>query len=96
MILLPELCSLDIPHSVLLKSFSSLVELMKILSTDTGDIFSPKVCSVSLTIPEFTKALTPQCECKRNSENTCLFFECIENSEEKQKQVVQKISGLPM
>uniref|UniRef100_A0A8C9XCD2 Zinc finger ZZ-type and EF-hand domain containing 1 n=1 Tax=Sander lucioperca TaxID=283035 RepID=A0A8C9XCD2_SANLU len=29
MILLLELCSLDIPHSVLLKSFSSLVELLK-------------------------------------------------------------------
>uniref|UniRef100_A0A3Q4AS62 Uncharacterized protein n=1 Tax=Mola mola TaxID=94237 RepID=A0A3Q4AS62_MOLML len=40
MILLLELCSLDIPHSVLLKSFSSLVELLKSLSTDTGDIFS--------------------------------------------------------
>lgn len=43
MIFLLELCSLDIPHSVLLKSFSSLVELLKSLSTDTGDIFS-KVC----------------------------------------------------
>uniref|UniRef100_A0A8C4EGY5 Zinc finger, ZZ-type with EF hand domain 1 n=1 Tax=Dicentrarchus labrax TaxID=13489 RepID=A0A8C4EGY5_DICLA len=40
MILLLELCSLDIPHSVLLKSFSSLVELLKSLSSDTGDIFS--------------------------------------------------------
>ncbi|KAJ3588924.1 hypothetical protein NHX12_009777 [Muraenolepis orangiensis] len=40
MIFLLELCSLDIPHSVLLKSFSSLVELLKNLSTDTGDIFS--------------------------------------------------------
>ncbi|KAG7515736.1 zinc finger ZZ-type and EF-hand domain-containing protein 1 [Solea senegalensis] len=35
-----ELCSLDIPHSVLLKSFSSLVELFKNLTTDTGDILS--------------------------------------------------------
>ncbi|XP_008426375.1 zinc finger ZZ-type and EF-hand domain-containing protein 1 isoform X2 [Poecilia reticulata] len=40
MIFLLELCSLDIPHSVLLKSFSSLVELLKKLSSDTGDIFS--------------------------------------------------------
>uniref|UniRef100_A0A4W6ECV5 Zinc finger ZZ-type and EF-hand domain containing 1 n=1 Tax=Lates calcarifer TaxID=8187 RepID=A0A4W6ECV5_LATCA len=40
MIFLLELCSLDIPHSVLLKSFSSLVELLKNLSSDTGDIFS--------------------------------------------------------
>lgn len=40
MILLLELCSLDIPHSMLLKSFSSLVELLKSLSSDTGDIFS--------------------------------------------------------
>uniref|UniRef100_A0A8C2ZSW0 Zinc finger ZZ-type and EF-hand domain containing 1 n=1 Tax=Cyclopterus lumpus TaxID=8103 RepID=A0A8C2ZSW0_CYCLU len=40
MILLLELCSLDIPHSVLLRSFSSLVELLKSLSSDTGDIFS--------------------------------------------------------
>ncbi|XP_068457200.1 zinc finger ZZ-type and EF-hand domain-containing protein 1 [Clinocottus analis] len=40
MILLLELCSLDIPHSVLLNSFSSLVELLKSLSSDTGDIFS--------------------------------------------------------
>lgn len=42
-ILLLELCSLDIPHSLLLKSVSSLVELLKSLSIDTGDIFS-KVC----------------------------------------------------
>ncbi|KAJ7997345.1 hypothetical protein DPEC_G00228020 [Dallia pectoralis] len=35
-----ELCSLDIPHSVLLTSFSSLVELLKNLSSDTGNIFS--------------------------------------------------------
>ncbi|XP_015252043.1 PREDICTED: zinc finger ZZ-type and EF-hand domain-containing protein 1-like isoform X1 [Cyprinodon variegatus] len=40
MIFLLELCFLDIPHSVLLKSFSSLVELIKKLSSDTGDIFS--------------------------------------------------------
>ncbi|XP_026226590.1 zinc finger ZZ-type and EF-hand domain-containing protein 1 isoform X2 [Anabas testudineus] len=40
MIFLLELCSLDIPHSLLLRSFSSLVELLKSLSTDTGDIFS--------------------------------------------------------
>uniref|UniRef100_A0A3B4V2H1 Zinc finger ZZ-type and EF-hand domain containing 1 n=1 Tax=Seriola dumerili TaxID=41447 RepID=A0A3B4V2H1_SERDU len=40
MIFLLELCSLDIPHSVLLRSFSSLVELLKSLSSDTGDIFS--------------------------------------------------------
>lgn len=40
MILLLELCFLDIPHSILLKSFSSMVELLKSLSSDTGDIFS--------------------------------------------------------
>uniref|UniRef100_A0A665UXQ7 Zinc finger, ZZ-type with EF hand domain 1 n=1 Tax=Echeneis naucrates TaxID=173247 RepID=A0A665UXQ7_ECHNA len=40
MIFLLELCCLDIPHSVLLKSFSSLVMLLKSLSSDTGDIFS--------------------------------------------------------
>ncbi|XP_034149248.1 LOW QUALITY PROTEIN: zinc finger ZZ-type and EF-hand domain-containing protein 1 [Esox lucius] len=40
MIFMLELCSLDIPHSVLLTSFSSLVELLKNLSSDTGDIFS--------------------------------------------------------
>uniref|UniRef100_A0A3Q3Q0Q2 Zinc finger, ZZ-type with EF hand domain 1 n=1 Tax=Monopterus albus TaxID=43700 RepID=A0A3Q3Q0Q2_MONAL len=40
MIFLLELCSLDIPHSVLLKSFSCLVELLKSLSSATGDIFS--------------------------------------------------------
>ncbi|KAM4546819.1 zinc finger ZZ-type and EF-hand domain-containing protein 1 [Fundulus diaphanus] len=40
MIFLLELCSLDIPHSVLLRSFSSLVELLKRLSSNTGDIFS--------------------------------------------------------
>nr|XP_046267619.1 zinc finger ZZ-type and EF-hand domain-containing protein 1 [Scatophagus argus] len=39
MILLLELCSLDIPHSVLLQSFSSLVDLLKNLSSDTGDMF---------------------------------------------------------
>uniref|UniRef100_H3CSZ8 Zinc finger ZZ-type and EF-hand domain containing 1 n=1 Tax=Tetraodon nigroviridis TaxID=99883 RepID=H3CSZ8_TETNG len=39
-ILLLELCFLDIPHNSLLKSFSSLVELLRSLSTDTGDIFS--------------------------------------------------------
>lgn len=42
-ILLLELCSLDIPHSSLLRSFSSVVELLKSLAVDTGDIFS-KVC----------------------------------------------------
>lgn len=40
MIFLLELCPLDIPHSVLLKSFSSLMELLRSLSTDTGDILS--------------------------------------------------------
>ncbi|XP_026183286.1 zinc finger ZZ-type and EF-hand domain-containing protein 1 isoform X3 [Mastacembelus armatus] len=40
MIFLVELCPLDIPHSALLKSFSSVVELLKSLSSDTGDIFS--------------------------------------------------------
>ncbi|KAK7925653.1 hypothetical protein WMY93_007963 [Mugilogobius chulae] len=40
MIFLLELCPLDIPHSVLLKSFSSLVELLRSLSTDSGDILS--------------------------------------------------------
>lgn len=42
-ILLLELCSLDIPHSSLLRSFSSVVQLLKSLAVDTGDIFS-KVC----------------------------------------------------
>ncbi|KAF3706699.1 Zinc finger ZZ-type and EF-hand domain-containing protein 1 [Channa argus] len=40
MIFLLELCPLDIPHSPLLKSFSSLVELLKNLTSDTGDILS--------------------------------------------------------
>uniref|UniRef100_A0A3B4ALK4 Uncharacterized protein n=1 Tax=Periophthalmus magnuspinnatus TaxID=409849 RepID=A0A3B4ALK4_9GOBI len=40
MIFLLELCPLDIPHSVLLKSFSSLVELLRNLSTHSGDILS--------------------------------------------------------
>lgn len=40
MVFLLELCSLDIPHSLLLKSFSSLVQLLKSLASDTGDIFS--------------------------------------------------------
>ncbi|KAM9846213.1 zinc finger ZZ-type and EF-hand domain-containing protein 1 [Aulostomus maculatus] len=40
MVFLLELCSLDIPHSLLLKSFSSLVELLQSLSSDTGDMFS--------------------------------------------------------
>lgn len=40
MVFLLELCSLDIPHSLLLRSFSSLVELLKSLASDTGDIFS--------------------------------------------------------
>ncbi|KAM6970616.1 zinc finger ZZ-type and EF-hand domain-containing protein 1 [Aplochiton taeniatus] len=40
MIFVLELCSLDIPHCGLLRSFSSLVELLKHLSSDTGDIFS--------------------------------------------------------
>ncbi|KAK2828812.1 hypothetical protein Q5P01_019846 [Channa striata] len=40
LIFLLELCPLDIPHSPLLKSFSSLVELLKSLSSDTGDILS--------------------------------------------------------
>lgn len=46
MILLLELCSLDIPHSSLLRSFSSVVDLLKSLAIDTGDIFS-KVCSLN-------------------------------------------------
>ena len=40
MIFLLELCSLEIPHSTLLRNFSTLVELLKNLSSDTGDIFS--------------------------------------------------------
>nr|XP_049597636.1 zinc finger ZZ-type and EF-hand domain-containing protein 1 isoform X2 [Syngnathus scovelli] len=40
LIFLLELCSLDIPHCLLLKSFSSLIELLKNLSSGTGDIFS--------------------------------------------------------
>ncbi|XP_061557820.1 zinc finger ZZ-type and EF-hand domain-containing protein 1 isoform X2 [Phycodurus eques] len=39
-IFLLELCSLDIPHCLLLKSFSSLIELLKGLSSGTGDNFS--------------------------------------------------------
>ncbi|XP_019750672.1 zinc finger ZZ-type and EF-hand domain-containing protein 1 [Hippocampus comes] len=40
LIFLLELSSLDIPHCVLLKSFSSLIELLKNLSSGTTDIFS--------------------------------------------------------
>nr|XP_015223248.1 PREDICTED: zinc finger ZZ-type and EF-hand domain-containing protein 1 isoform X1 [Lepisosteus oculatus] len=39
-IFLLELCSLDIPHSVLLRSFASLVELLKGLCSETEDSFS--------------------------------------------------------
>ncbi|KAJ8412355.1 hypothetical protein AAFF_G00126910 [Aldrovandia affinis] len=39
-IFLLELCPLDIPHCILLRSFSSLVELLKNLFNDTEDIFS--------------------------------------------------------
>ncbi|XP_035290326.1 zinc finger ZZ-type and EF-hand domain-containing protein 1 isoform X2 [Anguilla anguilla] len=39
-IFLLELCSLDIPHCILLRSFSSLVELLKNVFNDTEDIFS--------------------------------------------------------
>ncbi|XP_054611299.1 zinc finger ZZ-type and EF-hand domain-containing protein 1 [Dunckerocampus dactyliophorus] len=40
LVFLLELCSLDIPHCLLLKSFSSLIELLKSLSSGTGNIFS--------------------------------------------------------
>ncbi|XP_061904470.1 zinc finger ZZ-type and EF-hand domain-containing protein 1 isoform X2 [Entelurus aequoreus] len=40
LLFLLEICSLDIPHCPLLKSFSSLNELLKSLSIGTGDIFS--------------------------------------------------------
>uniref|UniRef100_A0AAZ3PWD1 Zinc finger ZZ-type and EF-hand domain containing 1 n=1 Tax=Oncorhynchus tshawytscha TaxID=74940 RepID=A0AAZ3PWD1_ONCTS len=40
MIFLLELCFLDIPHCILLTSFSSLVVLLKNLSSETADIFS--------------------------------------------------------
>ncbi|XP_077361813.1 zinc finger ZZ-type and EF-hand domain-containing protein 1 [Festucalex cinctus] len=40
LIFLLELCSLDIPHCLLLKSFSSLIELLKNMSSGTGDKFS--------------------------------------------------------
>uniref|UniRef100_A0A8C9TVL8 Zinc finger ZZ-type and EF-hand domain containing 1 n=1 Tax=Scleropages formosus TaxID=113540 RepID=A0A8C9TVL8_SCLFO len=39
-IFLLELCSLDIPHCVLLRSFSSFIELLKSLFSDTEDVFS--------------------------------------------------------
>ncbi|KAG9341464.1 hypothetical protein JZ751_019274 [Albula glossodonta] len=39
-IFLLELCSLDIPHCILLRSFSSLVELLKNVFNDKEDMFS--------------------------------------------------------
>ncbi|CAL8364108.1 unnamed protein product [Lota lota] len=70
MIFLLELCSLDIPHSVLLKSFSSLVELLKNLSSDTGDIFS-KVDQESCLQPQQPVVLrTWNMESPHNYENS--------------------------
>ncbi|KAM4620940.1 zinc finger ZZ-type and EF-hand domain-containing protein 1 [Polymixia lowei] len=70
MIFLLELCSLDIPHSVLLKSFSSLVELLKNLSSDTGDIFS-KVDQESCQQPQQPVVLrTWNMESPHNYENS--------------------------
>ncbi|XP_037544055.1 zinc finger ZZ-type and EF-hand domain-containing protein 1 [Nematolebias whitei] len=70
MIFLLELCSLDIPHSVLLKSFSSLVELIKRLSNDTGDIFS-KVDQENWHQPQKTVVLrTWNMESPHNYENS--------------------------
>lgn len=71
MILLLELCFLDIPHSLLLKSFSSLVELLRGLSTDTGDIFS-KVCQLT----EFTTWHT-LCENASNIASYRTMYPCI-------------------
>ncbi|KAM3601090.1 uncharacterized protein V6R79_007539 [Siganus canaliculatus] len=66
-IFLLELCSLDIPHSVLLKSFSSLVELLKSLSSDTGDIF----CKESWLQPQQPVVLrTWNVESPHNYENS--------------------------
>ncbi|KAJ8343042.1 hypothetical protein SKAU_G00329700 [Synaphobranchus kaupii] len=42
-IFLLELCCLDIPHCILLRSFSSLVELLKNVFNDTEDIFSKNI-----------------------------------------------------
>ncbi|KAJ8266331.1 hypothetical protein GJAV_G00129180 [Gymnothorax javanicus] len=39
-IFLLEMCALDIPHCILLRSLSSLVELLKNIFSDTEDIFS--------------------------------------------------------
>ncbi|CAL8266701.1 unnamed protein product [Merluccius merluccius] len=70
MIFLLEMCSLDIPHSVLLKSFSSLVELLKSLSSDTGDIFS-KVDQESCLLPQQPVVLrTWSMESPHNYENS--------------------------
>uniref|UniRef100_A0A3Q3B408 Zinc finger, ZZ-type with EF hand domain 1 n=1 Tax=Kryptolebias marmoratus TaxID=37003 RepID=A0A3Q3B408_KRYMA len=70
MIYLLELCSLDIPHSVLLKSFSSLVELIKNLSNDTRDIFS-KVDQESWQQPQKSVVLrTWNMESPHNYENS--------------------------
>ena len=40
MIFVRGLCSLDIPDAALRRNCSTLVELLKNLSSDTGDIFS--------------------------------------------------------
>uniref|UniRef100_A0A3Q2PLQ1 Zinc finger ZZ-type and EF-hand domain containing 1 n=1 Tax=Fundulus heteroclitus TaxID=8078 RepID=A0A3Q2PLQ1_FUNHE len=70
MIFLLELCSLDIPHSVLLGSFSSLVELLKRLSSYTGDIFS-KVDQESAHQPQKPVVLrTWNMESPHNYENS--------------------------
>uniref|UniRef100_A0A667ZH12 Zinc finger ZZ-type and EF-hand domain containing 1 n=1 Tax=Myripristis murdjan TaxID=586833 RepID=A0A667ZH12_9TELE len=70
MIFLLELCFLDIPHSMLLKSFSSLVELLKNLSSDTGDIFS-KVDQESCQQPQQPVVLrTWNMESPHNYENS--------------------------
>ncbi|KAM8835522.1 zinc finger ZZ-type and EF-hand domain-containing protein 1 isoform 1-T1 [Synchiropus picturatus] len=69
MILLLELCSLDIPHSLLLKSFSSLVVLLRSMSVDTGDIFS-KMDQESWNHPQLPVVLrTWNMESPHNYEN---------------------------
>ncbi|XP_053187523.1 zinc finger ZZ-type and EF-hand domain-containing protein 1 isoform X2 [Scomber japonicus] len=70
MVFLLELCSLDIPHSLLLRSFSSLVELLKSLASDTGDIFS-KVDQESWQQPQQPVVLrTWNMESPHNYENS--------------------------
>uniref|UniRef100_A0A3P8VT83 Zinc finger ZZ-type and EF-hand domain containing 1 n=1 Tax=Cynoglossus semilaevis TaxID=244447 RepID=A0A3P8VT83_CYNSE len=71
MVFLLELCSLDIPHSVLLKSFSSLVEPLKGLSSDSEYTLS-KVDQESWHQPQQPVVLrTWNIESPHNYENSC-------------------------